>query len=325
MIIPPYTGNNELDAFLVDLANNGLGSGVSLIIDTNTDPTTGEPVGYQYQFIHIKYADDNKGSGFSNTQTLKNFFGVFNSSSSIESENPSDYTWYEITFGFGNTRSLYYLPLGGRQIKFVVDNAPPNYKFLVDSGAAIDLDIIVPASTITTEEILNGAITELKIANAAITAAKTNIAALDQATGNLNANTVSAAQIMNDAVTELKLLDSAVTNTKIAANTITGSKIAAETIGAGNIAAGAITTVKLEAGAVVADKIAADAVTTNKIAANAITSDKIVANAITANKLNVSTLSAISANMGTINAGLLQSNDGLFVIDLTNKQISISV
>lgn len=44
---------------------------------------------------------------------------------------------------------------------------------------------------------------------------------------------------------------------------------------------------------------------------------------ITADALNVTTLSAVSANAGTITAGVLQSADGNFVIDLTNKTIDI--
>ncbi|SHJ69729.1 protein of unknown function [Bradyrhizobium lablabi] len=46
--------------------------------------------------------------------------------------------------------------------------------------------------------------------------------------------------------------------------------------------------------------------------------------AITARVLNVGSLSAISANMGTITAGLMQSPDGHFVVDLTNRRLTIS-
>lgn len=42
-------------------------------------------------------------------------------------------------------------------------------------------------------------------------------------------------------------------------------------------------------------------------------------------KATILSLSALSANMGTITAGRMQSNDGKFVIDLTNKFISIEV
>ncbi|RWB95525.1 MAG: hypothetical protein EOQ56_27625 [Mesorhizobium sp.] len=49
----------------------------------------------------------------------------------------------------------------------------------------------------------------------------------------------------------------------------------------------------------------------------------IVNGAITAEKLDVTTLSAITADMGTVTAGLLQSPDGKFIIDLTNGFIEI--
>jgi hypothetical protein len=50
----------------------------------------------------------------------------------------------------------------------------------------------------------------------------------------------------------------------------------------------------------------------------------IVDQTITANSLSVSTLSAITANLGTVTAGLMESADGKFVIDLTNKIIDIT-
>ena len=62
-----------------------------------------------------------------------------------------------------------------------------------------------------------------------------------------------------------------------------------------------------------------------KIAANAITAEKINAGAITADKMTVSNLSAVSAAMGTLTSGKIQSPDGSFVIDFTNKYINITV
>ncbi len=321
-VIPPYTGNAELDTFLYDLAVNGSGS-----VSTNTvvpDAGAGDVVGYQYRYLHVKYADNNTGSGISNTQTNKLYFGIFNSELTTESNNPSDYTWFTVANGFGTQRSLYYKPLGARSIKFAAETVAPDTTWKIDSGIAIDLDVIIPPQTIGNTELLNAAVTELKIANQAITAAKTNIAALDQATGNLNANTVSADQIINNAVTEIKIAAEAITSAKvgagaitttkisdtaittdkiaanaivadkIAANTITGNKIAAETIGAGQIAANAITAVKIEAGAVVAGKIASDAVTTNNLVAGSITGLKIAAGTITSDNIATNTITAAS-------------------------------
>jgi len=197
MLTPPYTGNAELDAFLYDIHLGGIegsGTGSGFVVDSVTGTIKddqGNVVGYLYQFIHIKYADSNTGLNISNSPTNRSFYGVHNSTNGTEDTvNPSDFTWYEVPFGFSTTRFLYYQVLGGRQIKFTVETAPPDYRWLVDSGAAVNLDILVPTKTISSNELLDAAVTELKIANAAVTSAKTNIAAISAATGNLVANSV---------------------------------------------------------------------------------------------------------------------------------------
>lgn len=57
----------------------------------------------------------------------------------------------------------------------------------------------------------------------------------------------------------------------------------------------------------------------------ALRGDFIADGAITARMASFGSLSALSANLGTVTTGLMQSVDGLFVIDLTNKRIVISV
>lgn len=318
MIAPPYTGNPDLDSFLYNVYLNGTdnaGSVGGLTPNTTTGEITdseGNIVGYLYQFIHIKYADSNTGLNMSNTQTSKAYYGLHNSSTDTESTNPADYTWYEVAGTFGTTRSLYYYPLGGRQIKFDVNTAPQDYHWLVDSGVAVSLDIVVPPRTITSNELIDAAVTELKLASAAVTASKTNIAAISNTTGNLVANSVGTTQIT----------DNAITSQKITANAITAGKIAADAVTAVTIEANAVTANKIAADAVTADKIVANAITAVKIAADAITANKIAADAVTADKINVSSLSAITANMGTINAGSLNINNK-FVVD-TNGNTVIS-
>lgn len=49
----------------------------------------------------------------------------------------------------------------------------------------------------------------------------------------------------------------------------------------------------------------------------------IAANAITADKIQTTTLSAIAANLGTVTVGKIESTDGRFLIDATNKRIRI--
>lgn len=317
MIAPPYTDNPDLDAFLYNIYLNGTDS--SGLGGLNPNTTTGEitdsegnVVGYLYQFIHVKYADSNTGLNMSDTQTGKSYYGIHNNPAASESTNPADYTWYEVVGTFGTTKSLYYYVLGGRQVKFDVNTDPQDYHWLVDTGIAINLDLIVPPKTITTSELIDAAVTEIKLADAAVTASKTNIAAISNATGDLVANSVGTTQITDDAIT----------SQKITANAITAGKIAANAVTAVTIEANAITAAKIAADAVTADKIAANAITAVKIAADAITTNKIAADAVTADKINVSNLSAITANMGTINAGSLNINNK-FVVD-TNGNTVIS-
>lgn len=64
--------------------------------------------------------------------------------------------------------------------------------------------------------------------------------------------------------------------------------------------------------------------TVNGAAKVALRGDMIVDGSIVARHLSVSTLSAIAADVGTVTAGVLRSSDSKFVIDLTNKTITIT-
>jgi limonene-1,2-epoxide hydrolase len=60
------------------------------------------------------------------------------------------------------------------------------------------------------------------------------------------------------------------------------------------------------------------------VAKVALRGDMYADGTITVNKLNVATLSSITGNIGTLTTGKIQSPDGLFLIDATNKRIVIS-
>ena len=94
---------------------------------------------------------------------------------------------------------------------------------------------------------------------------------------------------------------------------INGNLIVDDTILARHILAGSIDT----------EHLAADAVEADNIAAGAVTATSIAAGSVTATHLNVNTLSAVSSNMGTITVGRIQSADGNFLVDATNKRIRI--
>jgi len=143
---PPITGNDELDAYLYQLQFWSEPT-VSTSYSSISNGVTGNAaVGYLYQYLSIKYADDNIGTGLSNSPTNKTYFGVYNSASSTESTTPADYTWFRVTDGFGTTRSLWYVVLGGRLIQTFVGTAAPNVLWSVDAGIAVDLDIISSVS-----------------------------------------------------------------------------------------------------------------------------------------------------------------------------------
>jgi len=189
MFNPPITGNGELDAYLAQLAletdaNNGV------LVDSNTgkiyDGNTGNILYYLYQYIQVKYADDNIGTNLSNSPTNKLFFGINNSASTTESTNPADYTWYLASGGFSTNKFLFYLVNGGRQILFAVATSAPSSSYVVDSGSAIDLDVVT-AST----------------ANAAAAAAQSTATAAQSTANTAISNAATAQSTADSAVSGL--------------------------------------------------------------------------------------------------------------------------
>lgn len=103
----------------------------------------GEIYGYIYKYMAVKYADSYDGSvGFSNTPTNKAYYGLRNSDTSAESNNPADYVWYQATGGFGTLKFLWYIATGGRQIQFAVATTAPDAGWVQDPGSSIDLDVV---------------------------------------------------------------------------------------------------------------------------------------------------------------------------------------
>lgn len=172
-------GLNYVLANLGDISNTtGNGNvfpGFGNIVTANT--VTGElstvdsgVVGYLNPFINIKYANTSTGStGFSSNSQYKSYYGVDNTTSGNISSNPTDYVWFQVSGGFGNSKSLWYSTLGGSQIRFFAGNAAPdiNYRSVVDD-TAIAL-ITLSNSVVQSNTVANSAITTVKIATAAAT------------------------------------------------------------------------------------------------------------------------------------------------------------
>ena len=144
----PYTGNPDLDSWNTQVTqniNNPSPSAVQTGTDDQDRPTVGNLiVGYQEQFLHVRYATSADGSvGFTNDASaivgLEVYQGVRNSNSRTESNNPADYTWRQITVSSGWVSS--YQTTGGRQISWNFSSEAP-IGFTADGGDAIDLDLL---------------------------------------------------------------------------------------------------------------------------------------------------------------------------------------
>lgn len=149
---------------------------------------------------------------------------------------------------------------------------------------------------------------------------------------NIVTGSITANQIAAGAITATQLAADSVTAVKIAAGAITADKIGAGTISATNSIFLGGTSFELSAtnqNLVVKDTQAAQRVRVKIGRLGAATTDYGIQIYDSSGNLMLSStggsaLSAISANLGTVTAGLMQSTDGKFVIDLTNKTITIS-
>jgi hypothetical protein len=145
-LIPPYTGNPDLDSFLynVYLGINAIEQNQSISVDEGTGIITDSNnniLGFLYRYLSIKYADDNLGAGISDVPTNKLYFGIYNSDQSIESTNPADYTWIPVDGSFGNNKYLWVLKQGNRQVSFYVGEIyPDDANWILAPVRSLDLD-----------------------------------------------------------------------------------------------------------------------------------------------------------------------------------------
>lgn len=223
----------------------------------SADPSTGQIIGptgsvsgYLYKYLNVKYADSFDGTlNFSNSPTGRLYYGLRNSSSSVESTNPSDYIWYLVAGGFGTTKFLWYITTGGRQIQFSVATASPNSGWVQDDGTAIDLDVITGSGGVANFVVIRITNTFTAPTDAECIAAigRTPIAG-DLCTINYNSGISSIVYkyttgwaVFQKYITGDLIVAETITGTNIAGSTITGTKIAASTITASNIATNTIT------------------------------------------------------------------------------------
>lgn len=92
---------------------------------------------YENQYLVVAYGDNLSGSGLTASPIGKNYYGLYNSTSSSFSTNPADYTWYLAQPTFGTANKLCYINRTGRTFSF--GTAPASY--------AAATAAYVPAST----------------------------------------------------------------------------------------------------------------------------------------------------------------------------------
>jgi hypothetical protein len=92
---------------------------------------------YANQYLIVAYGDNFSGAGLNASPIGKNYYGLFNSTSSSFSTNPADYTWYLAQPTFGTANKLCYINRTGRTFSF--GTAPAAY--------AATTAAYVPAST----------------------------------------------------------------------------------------------------------------------------------------------------------------------------------
>lgn len=83
------------------------------------------PTTFQFveRYLNVAYADTITGTGFSLDPRNKSYFGLFNTTSSTPSTNPSDYNWYLADPLFGTNIYLAYINRTGRKFSFDTDFA----------------------------------------------------------------------------------------------------------------------------------------------------------------------------------------------------------
>lgn len=115
----------------------------------NNNPATGfvsNSVGtllqYQYRYLDVKYADNPAGLNFSDNPYGRLYFGIYNTDTVTESTDPLQYTWFQVTGGFGATKTLWVVTAGGRHATFAASQEAPdlNQNWRLVPLRSIDLD-----------------------------------------------------------------------------------------------------------------------------------------------------------------------------------------
>jgi hypothetical protein len=290
VLLPPITENNELDSFNYQVAKTladlspapvyNVGTGVI------TNPVTRGVLGYLYRYLHIRFADDNIGTGFGTALEGKAFVGLYNTELSADpaTEIHTNYNWYKLADLPTETTGLFYKNLGNRSLNYVFADTAPDFRWtqflVVDTENPAEEEVtetvspldpwppgsppptgIVESSVVTTETGTSVDFTEVT------TVTTTTITNYDNWT--LTVRVTTGIVLTRLAIGYIDLDD---------LNPTLG-------IGTDLIKEGSVTTSKIAEGAVSSSKLADRSVIEPKLADNAVSNRAVQTNAISTNKI----------------------------------------
>jgi len=323
---------------------------------------SGTIIAYVNEFLNVRYANSGTGSsGFANSQANANYYGVFNTITSTNPgvSNPANYQWFQVTGGFGTTKTLYYLCNGGRQVQLSATTSAPSSGYLPTvNSIPIDLDVVTTANgtpgargaiamayVLTPSDPNTGGNTALSTWFAA---SRTNLVppvgtGLTPVSGDTadflwpttNASgtytfdgagwasavgqVVAGNTIVNGTITGNTIANSTITGNNIIVGTVSGDVIIANTLAGNTVIANTLYGNAIIANTIYGNAIIANTINGNSIIANTISGNSIIANSFTANSINGSSISAGSIAANTINGGSIVSGS------ITTDQLAANV
>jgi hypothetical protein len=247
--IPPATGNEFLDLFLLDLSRSVADLETGLQI--NNDGSVGnvydsQTLTYVNRYLFIRFATTNTGTGFGTTDTGAKFIGFYNKTTSSTSGSTSwfNYTWIPVSSSdpdaeIASDENLYYKVTGGRKITYYIGDSAPDAGFVVWGSGVIDLDYITTTST--TDAALNGHLADTTDAHDASAisvtpvggVAATDVQAAIQELDSEKSSTSHTHGQLHDAatVTDSTTIDFSITGQQISGSVITQMSISSDASG----------------------------------------------------------------------------------------------
>ena len=331
---------NSVNYLLSNLGQSGNVSGNitiptgTLIGNTTTGVVTpfntgGNAYSYLYQYINLRYANTATGSsGFSSLPANSQYFGVYNSVTSVASLNPTDYSWFQVSGGFGATKTIYYSSIGGRQVLFAAASSPPSSNYVVSvANVAIDLDVVTTAAgtpgergpipmayVITTADptsasslVLTGWFSSSRTALTPPIGTGLTPVAGDTAYFTYPVTGVSETYTFNGSSWNTAV-GQVVSGETLVANSTPGNAITTSTITGNLLVPGTITGNLVAVSTLTGNLIAGNTITGNLIVASTITGNLIAGNTITANNIQTATITATQIAANTITGNLIAAN-----------------